>query len=353
MPQALFQENGTVDRLTKIWTRRYCPDISQLSSTNSELEYRRTLSEILSKKGRERTAQKLSGKIVTQQCNLAAVRARKLYANDTAATFKPTSHLAKLLSRLYFQLINIYQGKTSVERSPLETQEQPSLESSLAVWGIPEINTLAAVLSPLLLELQEWNRSFDNWKTVGFSTTQISLSNALLLEQLTTLEQVFMRGYFQFLEEQVALPWQRMCSAAAAHTINSPLFSVVERLLPMTQDIAEAVHERWSLAFPHYSSQRGTLTSSAIRHASIRDFEMFQVYLWLCCLEKNLTSIEQELAAICVTVYGALNIPWKMTVDGTILLMHEILSRLEPDERDLVSPYAQGMIRMTNEALLD
>ncbi|MBE9065872.1 hypothetical protein IQ260_04315 [Leptolyngbya cf. ectocarpi LEGE 11479] len=351
MPKTLFQ-GETANRLAKIWTNRYIPDLSQFLTINNALTDRRMIGEILSKKGRERTVQKLSRKNITEQCNLAAVRARQLYANDTAATFRPTSHLAKLLSRIYFQLLDIYQETTSISMSS-DIQSKSPLGTSLPSWGIPEINTLATALSPLLSELQEWNRSFDNWKTVGFSTAQINLSNSLLLEQLTDLEQVFLRGYFQFLEEQVALPWQRMCSAAADYTPSSSLFLTVERLLPMTTNIAEVVHKRWSRSFPNYASRRGTLTSAAIRHSSVRDFEMFQIYLWLSCLEKNLTHIEQELSAICVIVYGALNIPWTMTVDGTTLLMHELLNRLEPHERGLVSPYAQAMIRMTNKALFD
>lgn len=352
MSQALSQ-GETVESLTKIWTNRYFPDCYQLLTSNRDLADRRMIGEILSEKGRRRTAQKLNKKNITEQCSLAAVRARKLYSDDTAETFKPTSHLAKLLSRIYFQLLDIYQETTLIVMSSRDVEGEHPLESSPSSWGIPDINTLATALSPLLSELQEWNQSSDNWKTIGFATTQINLSNALLLEQLTDVEQVFMRCYFQFLEEQVALPWQRMCTAAVAYTPSSPLFLTVERLLPMATDIAEAVHSRWSHSFPNYAGRRGSLTSPAIRHSSIRDFEMFQVYLWLCCLEKNLTYIEQELSAICLVVYGALDIPWKMTVDGTILLMHEILGRLEPHEEELVSPYAQAMIRMTNEALLD
>lgn len=352
MPQTLFQGEAA-NRLAKIWTNRYVPDFSQLLTINNAFTDRRLIGEILSRKGRECTVQKLSKKVITEQCNLAAVRARQLYASDTAATFRPTSHLAKLISRIYFQLLDSYQETTSITMPSRDIQGKPPLGASLASWGIPEINTLATVLSPLLSELQDWNRSSDNWKTVGFATAQINLSNGLLLEQLTDLEQVIMRGYFQFLEEQVALPWQRMCSASASYTPSSPLFLTVERLLPMTTNIASIVHDRWSRAFPNYAGRRGQLTSPAIRHSSIRDFEMFQVYLWLSCLEKNLTHIEQELSAICVIVYGALNIPWTMTVDGTILLMHEILNRLEPHERELVSPYIQAMIRMTNKALFD
>ncbi|MEL6334889.1 MAG: hypothetical protein AAFQ76_20160 [Cyanobacteria bacterium J06626_26] len=299
--------------------------------------------EAVSKQGRKQTAKKLSKKVVEQQCNLAAVRTRSLYSDDQASNFKETSSLAKLISRIYLQLIEIYQ-----ESAPVVLSQGPQghalIEPSLESWGIPKINRLAAALAPLLSELQDQNKSSQSWQSAGFATTQINLSNALLLEQLGPAEQVFIKCYFQFLEEQVALPWQQMCAAAVAYTSRSSAFAIVERILPMTHDIAVATYTRWSKTFPNYYSRRGDLSSPAVKHSCIRDFEMFQVYLWLSFLAKDLKFVKQELPAICVMVYGTLNIPWTMTVDGNILLMREILDRLEPNEKSLVRPYTQHMI---------
>lgn len=332
----------TVERLTTIWANRYFPNLSGLLS-NNEFPVRSKLREAVSKQGRQQTAQKLSKKVVEQQCNLAAVRTRALYSDEQAANFKEISGLAKLISRIYLQLIEIYQESAPVVLS-YGKQDHALIEPSLESWGIPKINRLAAALAPLLLELQTQNQSSQSWQSAGFATTQISLSNTLLLEQLEPTEQVFIKCYFQFLEEQVALPWQQMCAAAVAYTSRSAVFAVVERILPMTHDIAVATYTRWSSTFQNYSSRRGDLSSPAIKHSCIRDFEMFQVYLWLSFLAKDLKFVKQELSAICVMVYGVLNIPWAMTVDGNILLMREILDRLEPYEKSLVRPYTQHMI---------
>ncbi|MEO0394536.1 MAG: hypothetical protein AAF243_00960 [Cyanobacteria bacterium P01_A01_bin.137] len=332
----------TVERLTTIWANRYFPDLSGLL-INNEFAVRSKLREVVSKQGRKQTAEKLSKKVIAQQCNLAAVRARALYSDDKASNFKEISNLAKLISRIYLKLIEIYQESAPVVLSQ-GTQDSALIEPSLESWGIPKINRLAAALAPLLSELQDQNKSSQSWQSAGFATTQINLSNALLLEQLGPVEQVFIKCYFQFLEEQVALPWQQMCAAAVAYTSRSSAFATVERILPMTHDIAVATYTRWSKTFQNYHSRRGALSSPAIKHSCIRDFEMFQVYLWLSFLAKDLKFVKQELSAICVMVFGALNIPWTMTVDGNILLMREILSRLEPHEKNLVRPYTQHMI---------
>ena len=332
----------TVERLTTIWANRYFPNLSSLP-INNEFSARSKLREAVSKQGRKQTAEKLSKKVIEQQCNLAAVRSRSLYSDDKASNFKEISSLARLISRIYIQLIEIYQESAPIALSQGKqgnTLTEPSLES----WGIPKINRLAAALSPLLSELQAQNKLSQSWQSAGFATTQINLSNALLLAQLEPAEQVFIQCYFQFLEEQVALPWQRMCAAAVAYTSRSAAFSLVERILPMTNNIAVATYTRWSNTFQNYQSRRGDLRSLAIKHSCIRDFEMFQVYLWLSFLAKDLKFLEQELSAICVMVFGALNIPWTMTVDGNILLIREILSRLDPHEKNLVRPYTQHMI---------
>ena len=184
-----------------------------------------------------------------------------------------------------------------------------------------------------------------SWNSLGFTTTQVHLCNLLLLEQLTPVEQVLINPYFKFFEEQVALPWQRICAAASKHSLNSPVLTTVEQMLPMTTEISIAVYDRWSSLFSDYRGRRGGFDHPGVKHSSLRDFDMFQAYLWLCILEGNLKFVEQELVAICVVVFGSLQFPWMMTVKGNELLMDEIFSRLQPYQKELVEPYAMGMLK--------
>ncbi|ESA34774.1 hypothetical protein N836_15250 [Leptolyngbya sp. Heron Island J] len=334
-------EADTVKCLVNMWVGRYFPNLTTLPE---DFYHHRQLLNTVSKQGRTYTAHKLKQPVIDQACSLAAVRTRDLYSHHGASYFKETANLAKITSRIYERLLEIYQETTSVVSSSQKNQENLLLDSSLAIWGIPTIGEVVTALSPFLKELQDWHSHAKNWQSAGFITTQITLSNAILLERLDPVEQVFLNCYFNFLEEQVALPWQRMCSAAADHSSNSPLFKLVERLLPSTREISVATYNKWKHVFPIYYGNRGAIEHPATRHSSIRDFDMFQVYLWISLLEGNFILIEQELLTLCAIVNSTLKIPWDMTADGTVLLINEILSRLETDEKNRVRPYAQGMI---------
>ena len=335
---------STVESLVNIWTTRYFPDTSIVSINDNSL-IRAKLHEASLENGRNRTAEKLPRRLIEKQCNLAAVRARELYSYYDPSTFKETAHLAKLISRIYLKLLEVYSGLSPIVLASRGIRSEAFENISLEAWGIPKINKLADALKPLLVELQNQFSLTQKWRSLGFITTQVTLSNVLLLEHVTPAEKVLLNTYFKFFEEQVSLPLQRVCSAAAKHSQNSPTFKTVERMLPLITEISVATHDRWSKAFPNYNSRRGRLNDPAVKHSSVRDFDMFQVYLWLCFLEGSLTFVEQELVAVCIIVFDALNIPWSMTVEGTTFLMDEMLKRLQPNERELISPYTRGMIK--------
>lgn len=334
----------SVECLVEIWTARYLPELATLP-VGSDPMVRSSLREASSEEGRARTTSKLHTQLVERQCQLAAVRARNLYDPQENSSLTEAVRLSKLTSQIYFQLLEVYQGISPIVLSSKGNVWETFGDTSLAAWGIPKINKLAETLEPLLLKLQEHHMIAKSWNSLGFTTTQIHLSNLLLLEQLTPVEQVLISPYFKFLEEQVALPWQRICAAAAKHSLTSPVFNTVEQMLPMATEISRSVHDRWYRSFPEYHSRRGDLNHPGVKHSSLRDFDMFQAYLWLCFLEGSLKFIEQELVAICIVVFESLNIPWMMTVKGNKFLIQEILSRLQPHQKKLIEPYAIGMLK--------
>ena len=237
------------------------------------------------------------------------------------------------------------------ESTPVVISSQAASELSLETWGLPNIDELASELGLLLSELKERYRSAKSWQSVGFMSTQITLSNELILEQLAPTEQVFINCYLKFLEEQVSLPWQRVCAATAKYTPASKVFSIVERMLPLMTEISTIVCERWSKSFQTYSSRRSGINNPGVKHSLIRDLDMFQAYLWLCFLEKNTAFIDQELSAICSIVLNVLEISWEMIIEGVCLLTDEITQRLEPESQELVKPYIKAMIRTFSKPL--
>jgi Phycobilisome protein len=334
----------TVERLVTLWGDRYLPDLSILSIGNDP-HVRNELRKASSPVGRTQTVGKLHKNLVEESCKLAAVRTKDLYNHlPDGFDIKEVIQLAHFASRVYFKLLEVYQTTPASVR-PFKKELHPSIgDSSLEAWGIPKISQLADTLEPLLLEFQEQHLLSQDWRTLGFITTQINFSNALLIEQLTPVEQVLINPYFKFLEEQVALPWQRVCAAAAKHSLTSPAFVLVEQMLPKTSEISNAVYDRLrKSSFQSHQSRRGRLDNPAVKHSCLRDLSMFQAYLWLCVLQGNSNVVEQELVALCVMVLESVGIPWKMTARGNEFLIDEILSRLNASQKYLIGPYSEGM----------
>ncbi|MEM9806180.1 MAG: hypothetical protein AAF959_12945, partial [Cyanobacteria bacterium P01_D01_bin.56] len=147
------------------------------------------------------------------------------------------------------------------------------------------------------------------------------------------------------LEEYVSMPWNRLYKADMAHERNSPTLKLAERMLPQIASISMKGYTRWSQLFGGYYNRRGQLDNSGVKHSSLRDFSMFQVYLWLCILQGDLAAIEQELVVLCFRVYRGIGIPWEMTIKGAKLLVDEVLSCLDDQEKRFLLPYTDGMVQ--------
>jgi hypothetical protein len=334
----------TVDRLVKIWSDRYLPDLSALS-IGSNPSILGELRQASSSAGRVQTANKLYAHLVDKNCKLAAIRVKDLYAYLSGVVdFGEVKRLADSSTDIYLKLLELYQESPSITVLSVEELWSTYGDSPLAAWGIPRIEKLADTLEPLLLQFQEQHLISKDWKMLGFITTQINFSNALLLEQLTPVEQVLINPYLKFLEEQVALPWQRLCAAAAKHNLNSPAFVLVEQLTPIASDIAATTYARLLRFFPNYYSRRGKLSNLAVKHSCLRDLTMFQVYLWLCVLQGDLNVVEQELVALCIMVMESVGVEWRVIAKWNKTLMDEVLNRLDSPQRMLVTSYAEGMI---------
>jgi recombinational DNA repair ATPase RecF len=59
--------------------------------------------------------------------------------------------------------------------------------------------------------------------------------------------------------------------------------------------------------------------------------------------------VEEELVILCVMVMQGVDVKWELIEQWTKVLMDEILSRLNPQQQELLLPYAQKM----QQAFLD
>jgi hypothetical protein len=210
---------------------------------------------------------------------------------------------------------------------------------------MPRIDELAQALEPILLEYQEQYIESKDWRTLGFITTLLNFSSQLMLETLTPSERILITPYFKFIEEQVALPWQRVCAAAASHPLGSPTFTLVEQMLPQSHEIAETVYHRLVHCYPQHRSRRGGLSHPGIRHSTIRDLEMFQAYLWLCVLENSIVPVEQELVELCVMVMTGVGVSWELIQQFIQELLDELIDRVSFEQKCLLLPYTQEMLK--------
>ncbi|MBV9385596.1 MAG: hypothetical protein JOZ78_04110 [Chroococcidiopsidaceae cyanobacterium CP_BM_ER_R8_30] len=338
----------SVGHLFKLWIERYSLDFSSPLFIQDSSVFRE-LVEASSPKGRSLTATHLSDDLIQSLCDLAGIETYSYLPR--IMTLEEIGRLAQNSFRIYQKLVKIYaqHSPTTTSRTTAQLISRASAvalgskRSSLSWWGLPTVVQLYSALEPILMEFQEQQLASRDWRTVGFLTTQLNFSNKLLLKQLSSPEQFLLSPYFKFIEEQVAIPWLRVCAAAAKHQIGSPVLVLAEKMLLACEEIAATVYHHLTQLFPEHRSRRGGLSHSDVAHSVLRDLVMFQVYIWLCVLEERLVPIEQELLSLYVMVMTGLEVKWELTQQGIQLLTDEILSHLESSQQHLLLPYISGI----------
>ncbi len=338
-------QTATVSRLVDVWAARYRPDFSKLTASARSLIVGEIYQLLLQSQSVGAISPlKLNAQEIVEACKLAAVRSQDFYVHFDDLDLRAITTLAQLTSDIYRQLLAYYQTHSTVLAASEWELEHFPLDRLGQLFNVPNISELANILEPTLNELRTRSSHSNDGKPLGFMTTQINLTNALLIKELDPIEQALVGAYFRFLEDHLAMPWQRMCAAALHHKGGSAIFSIVERMLPMMSEISMAAYSQWSHDFPYFHTRRGRLDHPEVKHSSLRDFDMFQVYLWLSFLQGHIRVIKEELVVLCRVVYGQIGIPWEMTLRGTHLITDKVLSCLEPHELSLVEPCVTNMM---------
>lgn len=337
----------TVQKLTEIWAERYQP---QLPLSAQSPFFANALAQAVSPEGRRQTVAKLHRSLIKLNCEFAMTQTHNLhdYATLVANPYE-SKRIVQCTVEIYLNLLDRYQQSLPVSLpAGAEISQQNNRENcdplALGLSALDLID-VANGLEPLLLEYQDRHQVSDDWARLGFLTTHINFSNMALLNHLTTAERVFLKPYLRFVEEQVALPWQRICAAASVHQFSSPAFQLVNRLLPQAEEIAQRVYMNLLRQFPQTTMKRGRLDHPGVRHSCIRDLNMFQAYLWLCVLQGSLSPVEDELVRLCIMVMTRVGVPWEMTVQWNELLMAEVLDRTLISQQAFLAPYMAGFIQ--------
>ena len=328
----------TVERLLNLWAQRYTVDLSSISLENASSS--ESLLKASSPEGRAATATKLKDNVLDINCNMAWIQTKTLYSYiPNILNLNEARRITQFSFRVYRKVLEIYQ-KQSINTGSISAE---SSGNSPILWAIPAIEELAYALEPILIVFQEQHIVSKDWRALGFLTTQLNFSNSLILKKLIPAEKVLLASYLNFVEEQVAMPWHRVCNQSAKYQLNSPEFIIVEQMLPAARDIAQSVYNRLVELLPNHRTRRGKLTDSGVMHSCLRDLNMFQAYLWLCFLDKSMASFEKELLPLCEMVVEGVEIKWEMTEKWCQVLADEIISRVNPEQKALLLPYIERM----------
>jgi hypothetical protein len=200
-------------------------------------------------------------------------------------------------------------------------------------------------VSPILGEVRKQVTQIDP-RVIGFVAMQYHYTGIQLMELLPDSEHENFGTYVKVLDDHLYMPLKRAYEAAAKHELNSLALQSVKLLMSMVTDIAERIVERVSQLYPRYRCYSGLLSSEKIRVSSIRDVEMFQVYMWVCLLEGNLHALETELFPLCVMIYPRLNVSWELVSQMTYLLRQEIAACLPPEQAKYCEPFYEVLRRL-------
>jgi hypothetical protein len=159
------------------------------------------------------------------------------------------------------------------------------------------------------------------------------------LETLPTSEHENFMRYVKVLDDHLYMPLQRAYRAAAKHSGDSIALQSVRMLMSMVDQIAERIVDRVISIYPRYTCHSGLLSHPHVRTSSIRDVEMFQVYMWVCLLENDLQALEEELFPLCVMIYPQLNVSWELVRQMVGLLRREVQNCLSSEQAKFCEPY--------------
>jgi hypothetical protein len=262
--------------------------------------------------------------------------ADKLKDSLRTASIDAWSHTEKLIGReikrhgIERKLIDpwrISEDSFTIFNKAIETysQQQP-----------PE--QLARTIGPFIGQVRAHHTAIDA-RVIGFVAMQMHYTGYMLLREVPLSQRARVYSYFKVVDDYLYMPLQRAYDASASHDFDSPIMQVVQQLMPISSNIAQTICERVIAIYPTYHTHSGLLANPIVKIASLRDTEMFQVYLWVCVLEDSIGPIQHELFPLCVMLYPALKVQWELVRQMIHLLGQEINIRLGEKQRCLFQPY--------------
>lgn len=183
-------------------------------------------------------------------------------------------------------------------------------------------------------------------RLIGFVSMQFHYSGQMLLKSVPQSERFVLADYFKVVDDHLYMPLQRAYDAAANYTYGDERLKIIHMLLPHITTIANNVVNRVNQLYPNYRCYSDRLDSKTVRISSVRDVEMFQVYLWTCVLEQGFNAIQEELFPLCVMLYPTLKVNWELVRQMLHQLAREFSQYVVPEKRWYYLPYQDALWAM-------
>ncbi|HEY9691979.1 MAG TPA: hypothetical protein V6D15_07225 [Oculatellaceae cyanobacterium] len=315
--------DSNVHSLAALWARKYYTAVTSPEQTD-QLKKVDTLKEVTSKEGRDRTAKKL-----IQNLNLASAKAWSFTENLLSEEIRRHGINPELINPLEIAADTRYLFEKAL--------------NAYALRATPR--QLSVVVGKDFGKVRQKYTAVDP-RAIGFVGVQFHQTGQMLLEWLSTTEQGLWMPYLKVMDDYMYMPLRKAYEVAAQYDYDSPVLAAVQHLLPITTKTAYRVCDKVSRLHPNHQTYSGSLASISVKTSSIRDVEMFQVYLCLCVLENSMNSVQQELFPLCVMLYPRLKVTWKMVQDMLSTLGWEMHHQLNSEDMAIFLPYLTTLTEM-------
>lgn len=308
-------EDDSIKELSKLWAKRYIQNLVELDPASS---------------GRDEIASQLFG-------NLRSASARAWMTTENLLSREIKRH--KINSKL-------------IDPWEISKDAYYIYEKALSAYAENVIpRRLSVQISADLGGIRNKWTNLDP-RVISFVSMQFHHTGRELISDLPQKEQVLLSEYFKVIDDHLYMPLQRAYEAAAKEDYNSPRLNLVQQLLPISGKISQDICKRVIDLYPDYQSASGLLSKPSVRVSSLRDVEMFQVYLWVCVLEGDTAAIQEELFPLCLMLYPTLNVSWELVRQMLHLMGQRIHAELSAKQAATLQPYMQALWVMFSPQVL-
>lgn len=256
-----------------------------------------------------------------------ALLGQEFYHEKSQHSFKKNRSFSRDMCYLYQQALEAFAD-----------YEHPSRLSVLVGRDILQFRQMYCEINPILL---------------GAFSLQFNYMGRMLLEWMPIKQRTVFFRYFKALEDFLHAPLGEVHALASEYHSYSPELLAVQQLLSMTTAIAHRVHQRVSFLNRGYRSITGTLRNPMVWYSSIRDIELFQIYLCWCVLQNSIDPIQKELFPICVILYPKLQVNWKVIREMLSHLSRELEQHLSPENWFIFAPYVNLLNELFSEQVVN